>query len=48
MPYQEDALPPELAEVNRQEFDYADGEGVDFEPYSEFISAGETDEWFRA
>lgn len=48
MPNQEDALPPELAEVNRQVFDYADGEGVDFEPHSEFTPAEETEAWFRA
>jgi hypothetical protein len=29
-------------------FDYADGEGVDFEPFPEFLSAAETSEWFRS
>ena len=42
------SLPPALAEVNRQEFDYGSGEGVDFEPYSEFRSFEETQDWFRA
>lgn len=41
-------LPPALVEVARAGFDYADGEGVDFEPYEAFMPAGETTEWFRA
>jgi hypothetical protein len=45
---QQNSLPPELAEVNRQKFDFAGGEGIDFEPYSEFMSSEETRDWFRA
>lgn len=41
-------LPPLLAELNLLEYDYADGDGIDFEPYSEFLDAEETTEWFRA
>ena len=29
-------------------FDYDDGDGVDFEPFPAFLSAGETTDWFRA
>nr|WP_235968613.1 SMI1/KNR4 family protein [Streptomyces mesophilus] len=29
-------------------FDYAGGEGVDFEPFSAFLPAEETTDWFRA
>ena len=42
------SFPPALAEVSRVEFDYADGDGVDFEPLGEFPSAEETTEWFQA
>lgn len=48
MAQQLNQLPPELAEVNRQEFDYADGAGVDFEPYTHFMPDEETQAWFRA
>ncbi|MEU1269721.1 SMI1/KNR4 family protein [Streptomyces sp. NPDC005799] len=40
-------LPPALAAVARVEFDYDDGEGVDFEPYDAFDSAEETTDWLR-
>ncbi|CAL9647416.1 hypothetical protein SUDANB96_06555 [Streptomyces sp. enrichment culture] len=29
-------------------FDYAGGDGVDFEPFEAFLSAEETTDWFRA
>lgn len=29
-------------------FDYAGGDGVDFEPFTAFLSADETTDWFRA
>lgn len=29
-------------------FDYAGGDGVDFEPFAAFLSADETTDWFRA
>jgi hypothetical protein len=41
-------LPHPLNELHELEFDYADGEGIDFEPYSAFLSADETSYWFRA
>jgi hypothetical protein len=40
-------FPPALAAVARVEFDYADGDGVDFEPYASFNSAEETTQWLR-
>lgn len=40
-------LPPALADVAGVEFDYADGDGIDFEPYSAFESAEETTGWIR-
>lgn len=41
-------LPPALAAVNALEYDYNDGDGVDFEPYTEFQSADENASWIRA
>lgn len=41
-------FPPLFARLNNLEFDYADGKGIDFEPYREFLSADETTSWFRA
>lgn len=40
-------FPAALAAVARVEFDYDDGEGVDFEPYDAFDSAEETTDWLR-
>ncbi|MEV6942209.1 SMI1/KNR4 family protein [Streptomyces sp. NPDC051172] len=40
-------LPPALAAVAEVEFDYDDGEGIDFEPYEAFDSAEETTDWIR-
>ena len=40
-------FPPALAAVAEVEFDYEDGEGVDFEPYAAFDSAEETTDWIR-
>lgn len=40
-------FPPALADVARVEFDYAEGEGGDFEPYRAFESAEETTDWLR-
>ncbi|MES2707380.1 MAG: SMI1/KNR4 family protein [Verrucomicrobiota bacterium] len=42
------AFPARLASLNGPEYDYADGDGIDFEPYTEFLSAEETTGWFRA
>jgi hypothetical protein len=41
------SFPPALAAVAQVEFDYDDGEGVDFEPYDAFDSAEETTDWLR-
>ena len=41
-------MPAMLQELHTLEFDYADGEGIDFEPYSEFLSEEETRSWIRA
>ena len=41
-------LPAALAEANALDYDYDDGEGVDFEPYSEFQSADDNATWIRA
>ena len=48
MPKPDQTFPTLLAKLNKLEFDYADGEGIDFEPYSKFMSAKETTSWFRA
>ncbi|MEZ7158431.1 SMI1/KNR4 family protein [Streptomyces sp. MAD19A] len=40
-------LPPALAELARTPVPYADGKGIDFEPYEEFCSAEETTAWTR-
>ncbi|MGP3734332.1 SMI1/KNR4 family protein [Streptomyces sp. GDS52] len=47
MPGDDRRLPPALADVARVEFDYADGDGIDFEPYDAFDTAGETTGWLR-
>lgn len=41
------ALPPALAETAGMEFDYDDGNGIDFEPYAVFDSPEETTDWLR-
>lgn len=41
-------MPGVLRELNQMEFEYADGEGIDFEPYSAFLSEEETRNWIRA
>jgi hypothetical protein len=41
-------FPPMIAELHKLDFDYANGEGIDFEPYSSFLSPEETQSWFRA
>jgi len=41
-------FPSLLAKLNSLEYDYADGDGIDFEPYSEFLDSEETQIWFRA
>ena len=41
-------LPALLAAAHELDFDYADGQGYDFEPYEVFLPPDETQEWFRA
>ncbi|QLI83289.1 SMI1/KNR4 family protein [Chitinibacter fontanus] len=42
------SFPQILRDLHKLEFDYADGEGIDFEPYDDFLSVAETESWFRA
>jgi hypothetical protein len=42
------ALPAALVEAHEPGFDYNHGDGVDFEPYDEFMDAAETAQWWRA
>lgn len=48
MPLPDQTYPPPLASLNKLDYDYADGDGIDFEPYPEFLSPEETTDWFRA
>lgn len=41
-------FPKPLAELSELEFDYDDGEGIDFEPYQEFQPAEENAAWIQA
>jgi len=41
-------MPALLRELLELEFDYADGDGYDFEPYTEFLSEEETQSWIQA
>ncbi|MEU6588392.1 SMI1/KNR4 family protein [Streptomyces sp. NPDC046881] len=41
-------FPAALTAAFAHPFDYADGDGVDFEPFDAFLSAEETTDWFRA
>ncbi|MEU9982430.1 SMI1/KNR4 family protein [Streptomyces sp. NPDC050856] len=41
-------FPAGLAAAMATRFDYAGGDGVDFEPFTAFLSAEETTDWFRA
>ena len=40
-------FPTLLSQLHQLEFDYADGEGIDFEPFQNFISTTDTLEWLR-
>jgi len=42
------SFPEILKNLHEIEFDYLDGEGIDFEPYTEFLSAEETQNWLIA
>jgi hypothetical protein len=41
-------MPELLRALLALDFDYADGEGIDFEPFETFLSASETSRWFQA
>ncbi|MEU4357854.1 SMI1/KNR4 family protein [Streptomyces virginiae] len=41
-------FPAALAAAMAVPIDYADGDGIDFEPYEAFLSAEDTTDWFRA
>ncbi|MBP6630669.1 MAG: hypothetical protein KBG28_06955 [Kofleriaceae bacterium] len=41
-------FPPPLAALHRLRFDYADGDGMDFEPYDKFLPAAENASWLAA
>jgi hypothetical protein len=41
-------FPTLLMQLHQLEFDYDDGEGIDFEPYQEFQSAKDTGDWIKA
>jgi hypothetical protein len=40
-------FPAPLRDLHNIEFDDGEGEGIDFEPYQEFLSAEDTAEWFQ-
>jgi hypothetical protein len=42
------AMPPLLQRLNQMDFGYADGEGMEFEPFPDFLSAEDTKDWIRA
>ncbi len=41
-------FPSVLSELHKIEIDYANGEGVDFEPYTEFRTSYDSDDWLKA
>jgi hypothetical protein len=41
-------FPPALTELHELEFDYADGQGIDFEPFESFFPAEENASWIKA
>ena len=41
-------FPDLLNKLHQIEIDYADGEGIDFEPFNNFYSEEETSEWIKA
>ncbi|MEN9865617.1 MAG: hypothetical protein RL748_1207 [Pseudomonadota bacterium] len=42
------AFPPVLAKLHQLEFDYDDGEEIEFEPYQAFLSPEENADWIKA
>ncbi|MFD4628372.1 SMI1/KNR4 family protein [Streptomyces sp. NPDC058284] len=47
-PNQDRQFPAALAAAMAVQYDYADGDGVDFEPFAAFLPADETTDWLRA
>src|SRR5471032_1241193 len=45
---EKNSLPELVQQANQLPYDYADGDGIDFEPYDAFLSANETGHWFIA
>lgn len=41
-------FPPLLTQLHQLEFDYEDGNGIDFEPYENFLLEQETNDWLKA
>jgi hypothetical protein len=41
-------FPSPLAELHRLPFDYDGGDGIDFEPFEQFMSAKDNADWIRA
>lgn len=41
-------MPAILRRLHELEFDYADGDGIDFEPNAEFLTSEDTADWLRA
>ncbi len=41
-------MPSVMRELHKLDCDYLDGEGIDFEPYPEFLSGEETRSWIQA
>ena len=48
MQHSDRIMPKVLRELLELEFDYADGNGMDFEPYSESLSEEDTRLWIHA
>lgn len=44
----ETAFPKVLKSLHQLSFDYGDGDGIDFEPFQQFLTPEESDEWLRA
>lgn len=44
----ERSFPLLMEKLHKLEFDFADGDGYDFEPFSEFLSESRTRDWMRA
>jgi len=42
------SMPKALSELLELAFDYADGNGMDFEPYTDFLSLEDTRSWIQA